>query len=294
MQRNAIAITVVLAYSLLAIASAANGYGTSSIVLSNSTLGMIAGGSAAVGYSVNLASGNTWGTTLSVVNAGQLASDGISATLSNPSGDPPYSGTLHINASATAPPGTYTLVLAATGDDPSASNATLSIKLAPAPSVTTSVAPGPSANSTLRPSTTASSTTAYTTTVSSQPSNSTLRPSTTAYTTTVSSQPSNGAAWNNPPIKTQPAYGIGNAGILALYALIVLALSAFAITRMRYMATKLIIVGVALILLGIGVWLYGDYSGGLMGYIWSGVALLLIGTAVWLYGDYSGGAFRKR
>ena len=269
MQRNAIAITVVLAYSLLAIASAANGYGTSSIVLSNSTLGMIAGGSAAVGYSVNLASGNTWGTTLSVVNAGQLASDGISATLSNPSGDPPYSGTLHINASATAPPGTYTLVLAATGDDPSASNATLSIKLAPAPSVTTSVAPGPSANST-------------------------LRPSTTAYTTTVSSQPSNGAAWNNPPIKTQPAYGIGNAGILALYALIVLALSAFAITRMRYMATKLIIVGVALILLGIGVWLYGDYSGGLMGYIWSGVALLLIGTAVWLYGDYSGGAFRKR
>lgn len=57
------------------------------------------------------------------------------------------------------------------------------------------------------------------------------------------------------------------------------------------MSTKMIVIGVALILIGTAVWLYGDYGAGPQ-YIWPGVIAILVGTAIWVFGDYKGGAFR--
>ncbi len=116
---------LILFLGIASIANAANGYGTSSISVSQNNASIQIGSSSSLSYSVNLATGNTWGTTLSVVNNDQLASQGIMVSLSNPSGDPTYSGTMSITVGSSATAGTYPITLQATGDDPSASNATV-------------------------------------------------------------------------------------------------------------------------------------------------------------------------
>ena len=98
------------------------GYGTSSISLSSSAVRIAPGNSTTVNFSVNLSSGNTWGTTLVLANQRQLNSEGISIGISNDYADPPYSGTLTITTSSSASSGTYNAVLEATGDDPSTSH----------------------------------------------------------------------------------------------------------------------------------------------------------------------------
>jgi cobalamin biosynthesis Mg chelatase CobN len=78
-------------------------------------------------YTVNLASGSTWGTSISVSNAGSLAGQGTSISFSNPSADPPFSGTATITTSPTTPAGSYQIQLVATGDDPSSSTTTFTL-----------------------------------------------------------------------------------------------------------------------------------------------------------------------
>ena len=102
--------------------STSHGIGTSSISLSQSSVSEGEGGTALIPYTVSLASGTKWGTSIAVVNNASLASKGITVTPSTPAMDPPFSGTLSITVSPNAPTGTYTVTLKAAGDDPSTSN----------------------------------------------------------------------------------------------------------------------------------------------------------------------------
>lgn len=106
---------------------AANGIGTSSISLNTSSVSLYPGSNALVSYTVKLASGSTWGTTISASNASALASEGVSLSFSNSYADPTYSGTLTVAAASSATPGKYTASIVATGDDPSSAPALLSI-----------------------------------------------------------------------------------------------------------------------------------------------------------------------
>ncbi len=98
---------------------AQTGYGTSSISLNATSASVAQAGAVSVAYTVNLASGSTWGTTLIVQNQAELSQSGISVSISNPNGDPPYSGTATITTSQSTPAGAYSVTFAATGDDPS-------------------------------------------------------------------------------------------------------------------------------------------------------------------------------
>lgn len=116
-------IAAVLGSLLLTIpAYAQYGYGTSSISLNSTSISTNAGQQVNVQYTVNLVSGQTWGTSISVSNAGNLSSQGISVTFTNPSGDPPFSGVAAIKTSPTTAPGSYQIQFVATGDDPSSSS----------------------------------------------------------------------------------------------------------------------------------------------------------------------------
>ncbi|MGC8609642.1 MAG: hypothetical protein ACP5UV_07225, partial [Thermoplasmata archaeon] len=119
MRITALILLIILAL-LLAAPAYASGYGTSDIVLSSHAVSVDRGGSATVNYKVNLVSGSTWGTTLTVTSSG-----GITVSLSNPSADPTFSGTATISASSTVAPGNYTITFAATGDDPSSTSSVL-------------------------------------------------------------------------------------------------------------------------------------------------------------------------
>ena len=108
-------------------AYAASSYGTSTIVLNKTTVDIALGGSAAVGYSVNLSSGKTWGTNFIVDNQSALQQNGIYLSPSVSAGEPPFSGVLSVRLTQYAKPGTYIAALSATGDDPSTSDAMLTI-----------------------------------------------------------------------------------------------------------------------------------------------------------------------
>jgi hypothetical protein len=127
-----VAVGGVAVYFLYLNPSTSGGIGSSSIQLAKTSGTVAAGSSMSLSYTVNLASGTKWGTSLQVANADTLASDGITATTSTGAMDPPYSGTLSVTASSTASPGTYQIVLKATGDDPSATNAVFVLTVAPA------------------------------------------------------------------------------------------------------------------------------------------------------------------
>ena len=118
--------------------STSGGIGTSSIQLGQQTGTAAAGGTMTVPYTVALASGSKWGTTLLVSNEATLAGNGITATPSTGTMDPTYSGTLSIATSTTTAPGTYQIVLKATGDDPSSSNMVFTLTVTSAGGTTTS------------------------------------------------------------------------------------------------------------------------------------------------------------
>ncbi|PYB68847.1 hypothetical protein DMB44_02125 [Thermoplasma sp. Kam2015] len=96
--------------------------GASSISVSPSTVSIPAGSSSTISYSVKLVSGSTWGTSISAT-----APSGITVTFSDSSGDPPFSGTATIIVGKTVSPGTYTIQLSASGDDPSTSPTTVTV-----------------------------------------------------------------------------------------------------------------------------------------------------------------------
>ncbi len=218
---------------------AANGYGTSSITLNQSTVHVALGGAASVAYSVKLASGNTWGTNFVVNNQAQLQQQGIKVSPSATSGEPPFNGTISIQLSQYATAGTYTATLSATGDDPTAVNTVLTIIVGSGGS----------------------------------PAN----------TTTVSSSNSGGY------INTgSSGYSLSGIWPYAVAIIVILIGGILASTQKKAPSSRLIILGVVLILIGIVVWLYGDYSGGNFAYIWTGVIAILIGTVVWLMGDHQG------
>ena len=98
---------------------AQTGYGTSSIQMSPSGGVVTQGHPMSFNYTVNLASGGTWGTNLQVSNQAQLSAAGITVALTAASGDPPFSGRATITTSGSTTPGPYNVTLVATGDDPS-------------------------------------------------------------------------------------------------------------------------------------------------------------------------------
>ena len=117
--RNLLAVFLLFPLIMAGTAIAQYGYGTSSISLNPNGASTAAGSSVQTSYTVNLASGNTWGTTLGIANQGSLSSQGITVSLSDSSGDPPFSGTATIAVSPSAKPGTYEVTFQASGDDPS-------------------------------------------------------------------------------------------------------------------------------------------------------------------------------
>ncbi len=233
MRSPLIALTMLLLFA--GIAFAQNGYGTSAIVLSKGYLNVTAGGSASVNYAVNLASGSTWGTTLVVTNAAQLQQQGITFAISNPSGDPPFTGLLTVITSTTTGSRVYSVKLAATGDDPSLVNAVLNV------SVTGTQVAGA--------------------------------------TTTVAQQ----------------YYPNGSGLMVASLVLIILIAIAvgYLAVKMKTILARLALIGAGLILIGTVVWIYGDYAGGSMAYVWGGVAAIAVGTLAWVYGDIVGGTFKQ-
>ena len=126
-----------------------NAIGTSTVSVSNANVTVSRGSSASDTYTVSLASGSTWGTSLNVVNVGALAQMGITVSLTNSYAEPPYSGTATISVSNTTEPGNYTVQLDASGDDPSRNITTIGVM------VPSSAPSGPAANSTSAPTTVA-------------------------------------------------------------------------------------------------------------------------------------------
>ena len=129
MQKISLLVFVTALSLLLSTTYAQYGYGTSSISLNSSSVSANAGSSFSIAYNVSLASGNTWGTTLSVRNSSRLGALGISTTLSKSSGDPPFAGVLTVTLSSSAAAGSYSIALTATGDDPSSQDAVLMLNV---------------------------------------------------------------------------------------------------------------------------------------------------------------------
>ncbi len=248
-----------LMLALFAGVSYAYGYGTSSITLSTYSITLINGGTARVNYNVSLVSGSMWGTTLNIADSRYLLSKGIEVSFNQGfPRDPPFSGNISIVVSPSAPKGSYQVIINATGDDPSVSNATLTLTVA-------------SPNST--------STTAM-------PSNLTKTTSAPTVQTTI--------APTTAPYKQQKGYAV-SALVAELLAGIILPLIAAIVLTFVFKGapTRLAIWGIALIIIGTVLWLYGDYSGFNLAYVWSGVAALVIGTIVWIAGDVKAGAYRN-
>ena len=257
-----IGIMIAMLLLISGVSFAQYGYGTSNITLSRYSVTMVNGGTAKINYSVNLASGSTWGTTLSVNDNNYLLSHGISTSLSKTLGDPTYTGVLDINVAPSTPKGVYQVVLQATGDAPSAHNTTLTLTIA---------APNSSTTTVIMPSSLTNATTIA----------STVAPTTIA--TTVAPSPYRIAS----PVNALTLELI--AGIL-LSLLVAIALM-FVFKGAH--SARFVVWGVALIAIGTLIWLYGDYNGYLMAYIWSGVGLLVLGVIVWAAADAAAGAYKS-
>jgi len=148
MSKGRISLFLLLAFVSIAMGTsfaAGTGYGTSKIVLSSANITLVPGSSASVSYNVTLASGNYWGTSINVANKPNVSAAGLSVSFSSAYGDPPFSGTAAISAAASAKPGRYVVLFNATGDDPSVSDAVLTVYVkSPSASTTTSIQPQPS------------------------------------------------------------------------------------------------------------------------------------------------------
>ena len=186
----------------------------------------------------------------------------------------PYSGTLTVNASSSAAPGTYYVVLDATGDDPSTNNTTLTVTVEGQTSATTSATTSASTTTVIGSNTTVATT---------KPSTSTSASTSVAYTTTGAYYPPSGGGPGG--LSATTAYLAG--------AVIALILGIIGIFRAKSNEWKMVIAGAMLIFIGIFVWLYGDFSGGLMQYIYGGVAAAAVGILVWLYADFKWKMFSK-
>lgn len=133
--KKSVLVTLAL-FLVLVQTAAAHAYGTSGISLTQDIAYLTASSGTSVNYTINLVGGNTGATTLILVNGSQLASNGITVSFSKPSDDPPFSGTMNIQTLPSTPAAMYTIVIAATGGDPSAANATFELSVAASPQTT--------------------------------------------------------------------------------------------------------------------------------------------------------------
>ncbi len=204
MNNNAILLSLLLPFLLAGSFAAQYGYGTSSISLNPSAGSVAAGSSASTAYTVSLATGNTWGTTLSVQDSAALSSDGITVSISNPSGEPPFSGTATISTSASTAAGSYNVTFVATEDDPSSSPSTYTLRVTSQASTSTATTTGSS---------------------TSQSSSAPTSYSTSGYTTSTRSSGygSGGNASGYGSALTSPAAILSILAIIALFVVIYLA-----------------------------------------------------------------------
>jgi hypothetical protein len=238
-------------------------YGTANIALSQSSISLARGSSAAVNYTVTLASGKPWGTNINIINSGQLSFLGINVSITNQQmQDPPWSGVIRIQPSTGAVLGTYYLFLNTTGDDPTTSNAALAITITNGTSSTSGAG-----------TTTVSATTTATTTIAQKQT-----------TTSIAQSGGYGSSSGSSGWSAQTA----NNMYLVIGIIITLVAMAIAMFKMKQKNNRLILFSAALIAIGVIVWLYGDYSGGLLQYIWTGVLLIAVGTILWLFADFKG------
>ncbi len=284
-----IALFAVLLYSIPSVY--AFGYGTSAVSLSRTSISLNEGTSGTVGYKVSLATGNTWGTDLIIQNQSVLSSEGIYVEASQSAGDPPFSGNLTLNVSTSAKTGAYYISLGAIGDDPSSSNATLLVQvMGPISPAKVSGNPNSSSSSSQNSSSgkvvgIAGNIQGEATNSSTQPAQSVPPKNATATAPHNIAVPSNGY-----PLSTSSTESSLPAA-LAIFLMVVI--SIYMVYKMKLTSTRLVVLGVLLILVGTTIWLYGDFGAGTP-YVWSGVAGILLGTAIWLYGDFLAGAFKVR
>ena len=107
----------------------AYGLGTSNISLNATSISITQGQSAKIAYTVNLSTGSVWGTAVNITNSQSLLSNGIIINLSTGTQDPPYSGTATVSTNANTKVGTYTVLFAAVGDDPTTNPVGLTVKI---------------------------------------------------------------------------------------------------------------------------------------------------------------------
>ncbi|MCY0851279.1 MAG: hypothetical protein OWQ34_00870 [Thermoplasma acidophilum] len=115
-------VIAVVMVTLMTPAVALAASGTSSISVTPTSLSIPAGSSGTFSYKVNLVSGSTWGTSVSA-----SAPSGITVSFSSGLSDPPFSGTATVVVAKSVAPGTYTVQISASGDDPSSSPATVTV-----------------------------------------------------------------------------------------------------------------------------------------------------------------------
>lgn len=125
--RGTVFFLIVTAFLSMITAFAQQGIGTSQIIIKPITANINPGSNISINYSVQLVSGNIWGTTISVNNQSSLLSEGIGVTFSNNGQDPNFSGVATITTSDSTNPGNYTLQFIATGDDPTTTPTTFTL-----------------------------------------------------------------------------------------------------------------------------------------------------------------------
>ncbi len=133
MRRQSVLAAFIVLLATIPLSFSQYGYGTSSVSFANSSVSIAPGTSASVDFTIALATGSPWGTTANIANAAQLSSEGIAVSAKPSYGDPTYSGAVTITVSSSTAPGTYTVSMNATGDDPSSNTASLTV-LVPSPS----------------------------------------------------------------------------------------------------------------------------------------------------------------
>jgi hypothetical protein len=142
MNAKSVAMLMAFSFVLLSAVSFASGIGTSKITFSSANVTIAPGSAGTASYTVSLVSGNVWGTNTNLVNAANLSKEGINVSLSKTYSDPNYTGVMTVKVSGTTKPGRYAVLLNATGDDPSVTNAlfTVFVKTS-AINTTTTIAP---------------------------------------------------------------------------------------------------------------------------------------------------------
>ncbi len=118
---------IVTAFLSMITVFAQQGIGTSQIIVNPTTINVNQGASTTINYTVKLASGNIWGTDISVVNESALSSEGITVSFSVNGQDPNFSGVATITTTKATKSGSYNLQFIATGDDPTTSATTFTL-----------------------------------------------------------------------------------------------------------------------------------------------------------------------